>query len=97
MDELIVGVLIAMAVMAVVLVPGRRRENFKTLIRVDRDTIPLTKGQKFFPRKPTEADEQGPLACHDIKGRSWAYASWEPAADKRAGGVYNCYRNVYQY
>ncbi|GAQ90388.1 hypothetical protein KFL_006340075 [Klebsormidium nitens] len=79
------------------ILPASWREGFRTLVRVDRDTIPLTRGQKFFPRKPAEADVQGPQACHDILGGGWSYASWQPAADKKAGGVYNCFRNVYQH
>lgn len=92
---LALGVAIAAALIVVVQCTPRN-EGFRTILRVDRDTIPLQRGQKYFPRKPAEADVQGPIACHDVLGAGYSYQSWEPAADKRAGGAYQCFRNVYK-
>lgn len=94
MDDVTICILVALAVIILLVPCTARREGFRTLVRTDRDTIPLKKGQRFFPRKAGEADQQGTEACRTILGSGWSYASWEPAP---GGGAYNCFRNVYQY
>jgi hypothetical protein len=95
MDDITLCILIACAVMVLLVPCTARREGFRTLVRTDRDTIPLKRGQKFFPRKAGEADQQGTEACQKILGSGWSYASWEPSS--RDGGAYNCFRNVYKH
>lgn len=91
MDNLAIMSIVALVVLSIIVFMNRC-ENFVDADGTERDIVPLKKGMRFFPGKKSDEAEQGPQACRTILGGGWSYTNWAPAANKRDGGVYNCFR-----